>query len=319
MIDYKPNWLFKFKHINTCFPTLFRKIKVDYSERERLTTYDGDFIDIDWIKNGNDKLVILCHGLEGSSRSKYIQAHAKYFSERNWDVIALNYRGCTVVNLKPYAYHGGMIEDLKLIIEEKGKNYKEIVLGGFSLGGNMVLKYLGTEKLPDNLICGFAVSPPCDFMSSNKKINNPENNIYCKRFLTKLKNKCQRKYESHLEWHDLIDIEKIKKAKNIEEFDEAYTGKFFGFKGAKDYYLKVSSKQNIIDIPVPTYILMPLDDPMMGEGCYPFEESKKNKNITFETPKYGGHVGFSSFDDYPYVLEKSIYNFVKNVKNKGLF
>lgn len=313
MKEYKPNWLFKHRHIATCFPTLFRKIKVDYTERERLTTYDGDFIDIDWIKQGSDKLLILCHGLEGSSRSKYIQAHAKYFSERGWDIIAINYRGCTDVNLKPYAYHGGMTMDIKLLVEEKGKNYKKVAVGGFSLGANMVLKYLGTEKVPKNLICGFAVSPPCDFFSSNEKFKLRSNIVYSKRFLRKLKMKSEKKYETHPEWRELIDIEKIMKAKTIQDFDEAYTGRFFGFNGAVDYYKKVSSVQNFKDIEVPTYILTPLDDPMMGEGCYPYEECKKNKNIKFDTPKYGGHVGFPSFKNYPYVLEENIYEFVNSV------
>lgn len=317
MIEYKPNWLFKHKHINTCFPTLFRKINVNYTERERINTYDGDFIDIDWIKNNNSKLLVLCHGLEGSSKSKYIQAHAKYFSERDWDILAMNYRGCTGENRKPSAYHGGLIADLKLLIEEKGKNYKIVVIGGFSLGANLVLKYLGTETYPKNLKCGFAVSPPCDFFSSNNQLKKLENKIYVIRFLKKLKNKCEIKYLTHPEWRNLININEIRKVKTIEEFDDVYTGKFFGFNGYKDYYTKVSSKKDIVNIYIPTYILTPLDDPMMGKECYPYEEVKKNKNIIFETPKYGGHIGFSSFKDFPYVLEEKNYNFVTNILNKS--
>ena len=93
-MEYKPSLIFKNAHINTCFPTLFRKINVSYT-RERISTPDEDFLDIDWMKNGNTKVIVLCHGLEGSSRSKYIQGTARYFSERGWDILAMNYRGCS--------------------------------------------------------------------------------------------------------------------------------------------------------------------------------------------------------------------------------
>lgn len=312
MKEYKPSFIFRNKHINTCFPSLFRKISVTYT-RERINTYDGDFIDIDWKNNNNDKLVILCHGLEGSSKSKYIQGHAKYFSERNYDILAINYRGCTGENRKPTFYHAGLTDDLKLLVEEKGKNYKYICLVGFSLGANLILKYLGTENnLPKNLTCSAVVSPPCDFTSSAEQLKRPQNFIYKTKFLTKLKRKVEKKYNEYPEYRSLFDVKKIRNSKNLEEFDDACTARFFGFKGVKDYYSKVSSKKDIKNIKIPTYILTPKDDPIMGKECYPYEEAKDNKNIFLETPKYGGHVGFSSFKDYPYVLEEKIFEFINN-------
>ena len=145
MIEYKPCFLFRNKHINTCFPTLFRRINIEY-ERERIDTPDGDFLDLDWIKNGNDKIIVLCHGLEGSSRSKYIQGTARYFSERGWDVLAINYRGCSgEMNRKLTFYHMGYTEDLETALK-KTSQYKKVVLAGFSLGANVVLKYLGERE-----------------------------------------------------------------------------------------------------------------------------------------------------------------------------
>ena len=187
MKEYKPNWLFKHRHIATCFPTLFRKIKVDYTERERVTTYDEDFIDIDWIKQGSDKLLILCHGLEGSSRSKYIQGTARYFSERGWDVLAINYRGCSgEMNRKLTFYHMGYTEDLETTLKETSQ-YKKVALVGFSLGANLVLKYLGErEEYPKNLICGVAVSPPCELVSNSVQFRKRENFIYRKAMIHKL-------------------------------------------------------------------------------------------------------------------------------------
>lgn len=308
MIDYKPCFIFKNRHINTCFPTLFRKIDVSY-ERERYDTYDGDFIDVDYIRNGNDKLIILCHGLEGSSQSKYIKGTAKYFSERGWDIAAINYRGCSgEMNRKVTFYHAALTDDIKLVIEKSNK-YKIIALAGFSLGANMILKYIGTEKnLSEKLKCVAVVSPPCEFFSSSIKLKKFENIIYRKKFLKTLKEKAIEK--SKIFPDEKIDVEAIKKSKNIADFDAAFTSRFFGFKGLDDYYTKASSIKDIINIKIPTYILMPKDDPIMGKECYPIEEAKQNNFITLEMPKYGGHVGFSSFKHYPYKLEERIYEFI---------
>lgn len=314
MIDYKPSFIFRNRHINTCFPTLFRKINVSY-KRERYDTYDGDFIDVDWIKNNNDRAVILCHGLEGSSKSKYIQGMSRYFSERGWDTAAINYRGCSgEVNRKVTFYHAALTDDIKLVIE-KCKNYKYIAVIGFSLGANMTLKYFGTEKdIPDNVICGTAVSPPCEFFSSSERLKKFENIIYKLKFLGPLKEKAIAKAK---DYKGLVDVEKIRKAKNIEEFDDAFTARFFGFKGVKDYYKKASSIKDIPNIKKPVYILMPLDDPIMGKECYPYKEAEENKFITLETPRYGGHVGFSSFKHYPYVTEERIFDFVNECVKKS--
>lgn len=314
MLDYKPGFLFRNKHINTCFPTIFRKIDISY-ERERIDTYDEDFIDIDWIKNKSENLVILCHGLEGSSRSKYIKGNAKYFSEKGWDVLAINYRGCSgEENKKIYFYNSILTDDLKKIVEEKGRDYRKVAIVGFSLGANLILKYLGCEKIfPKNLICAVTVSPPCNFFASSKELKKKENIIYRLKFLRKLKKKVKKKYDNNLKYREKINLKEILKTKNLEEFDEKFTAKYSGFKGVEDYYEKSNTVKTLKNIKIPTYIITPLDDPIMGKECYPYKESKENSNILFETPKYGGHVGFSSLNHYPYILEKTIYNYVSNI------
>lgn len=316
MLIYKPNFIFRNRHINTCFPTLFRKITIKY-ERERLETHDKDFIDIDWVKNNSDKLVILCHGLEGSSNSKYIKASAKYFSDNCWDVIALNYRGCSgEENKKIFFYNSILTEDLKIIIKHKGKNYKKIVIVGFSLGGNLVLKYASCEKIiPSNLLCFVAISPPCNFESTSKILKKRGNIIYNFKFLNELKRKVKEKYKNNPNYQREINLNKVLKSKNLEEFDDAFTGKYFGFLGVKDYYEKANTVKTLKNIKIPTYILSPLDDPLLGKESYPYKESKSNNNIFFETPKYGGHIGFSSFKHYPYILEEKIYEFVEKILN----
>lgn len=310
-MDYIPNFLFRNKHINTCFPTLFRSIEVRY-RRERINTPDLDFLDIDWIKNGNNKVIVLCHGLEGSSKSKYIQGMAKYFSKRGWDILAMNYRGCSgEINKKIKFYNMGQIEDLEEILK-KTSDYKKVVLAGFSLGGGLILNFLGKSKIiPKNILCAIAVSAPCDPLGSAKTFLKKENKIYKDYFMKKLKKKI---LEKSIIYPGKINVDKILKCKTIEEFDDVFTAPQYGYKGALDYYDKVSPKKSIPFIKIPTLILMAEDDPIMSKSCYPIKEAKKNKNITLQITKYGGHVGYANLFEEHYWLEERIFEYISNIK-----
>lgn len=312
-MEYKPCFLFRNGHINTCFPTLFRKINVEYT-RERIDTPDDDFLDIDWIKTGSSKVIVLCHGLEGSSRSKYIQAVGRYFSERGWDVLAVNYRGCSgELNKKITFYHMGYTQDIETVLE-KTKEYNEMVLAGFSLGGNLILKYLGERSVyPENLVCGMAVSPPCELVSNSVNFRKKSNFIYRRYFLKQLKEKVAKKA---LMFPDKINMKLMDKVEDMEDFDTLFTAYFNGFLDGIDYYEKTSSINFIPDIKKPTLILTPLDDPIMSKECYPRKEAAANSFITLETPKYGGHVGFSSLFSRDYWLEKRLYEYVYDIEKK---
>lgn len=305
-ITYVPKGLFKNRHINTCFPSLFRRVSVTYT-RERLELSDGDFLDIDTIKNGNSRALVLCHGLEGSSKSKYIQGMAKYFSQKGWDIFAINYRGCSgSMNRKPFFYHSALIKDLDEVLI-KTESYNQVLLSGFSLGANLILRYLALiEKLPHNLKGAAVISPPCDLKSSTEKMLKKENFIYTEFFLRKLRKKIIHK---HKIFPKEIPLNEVLKAKNLYDFDNCFTAKLAGFKNADEYYEKSSSKPHLHKITLPTLIVTPLDDPIMGEKCYPYKEAKENSNITFETPQYGGHIGFSSLKDFPYWQEERIFSF----------
>lgn len=314
MIDYIPNFLFKNKHFNTCFPTLFRKVNIEY-QRERLETPDEDFLDIDWIKNNNNKLLILCHGLEGSSHSQYIKGMAKFFSDRSWDILAMNYRGCSgELNKKPYFYHSGFTQDLDFLVNIN-KKYSQIALVGFSLGANMILKYLGERNnYPKNLIGAAVVSPPCDMEGCSIKIRQFSNKIYTLNFLKSLKQKVLDKDKLYPGiYENYIDLKKLSQAKELHDFDEFFTAPLHGYRNAHDYYENNSSKKLLKNIKLPTFILMPLDDPIMSTSSYPFIESQKNNFITLETPKFGGHVGFAALEDSPYWDEKKIFEFLSDI------
>lgn len=134
--------------METIYPALFRKVQLPPYKRERILTPDGDFLDLDWIKKDSSKLVIISHGLEGNSQRAYIKGMVRAFTSQGFDALAWNYRGCSEqTNLQRRFYHSGATDDLDYIVQHAiSKNYKQIYMIGFSLGGNLTLKYLGEEK-----------------------------------------------------------------------------------------------------------------------------------------------------------------------------
>ncbi|MBJ7428232.1 MAG: alpha/beta fold hydrolase, partial [Bacteroidia bacterium] len=172
---FKGNKWIKNKHLETILPALFRKVSVPY-QRERLELADGDFMDLDWIQNNNDYLLLLFHGLEGSSQSQYIKGFAKHFSTQNFDICVVNFRSCSGENNRLItSYHSGKSDDIQTIINHiiSNNSYKNIALGGFSLGGNVLLKYLGENgnKIPDAIKVAFAFSVPVDLAASSKVLS----------------------------------------------------------------------------------------------------------------------------------------------------
>lgn len=312
MKEYKPTWLFQNKHINTCYPTFFRKIDLAF-DRQRIYLEDGDFLDFDWWKKGSHKLLVLCHGLEGSAQSHYIKAFAKYFGEKGWDSLALNYRSCSgEPNASPCFYIAGKGDEIDFALQE-AKNYQEIVLVGFSLGANKVLDYLGkTEKIPPNVKGGFVVSPPCDLQESSFLFSKGWNKIYEKHFLRALTRKIEEKVKKypHIFEGSKVELEDLKRLKTLVDFDNAFTSKLAGFQDAFDYYKKNSSKYVLKNIRCKTLILTALDDPMMSPRCYPREEVEKNPYLELITPQYGGHISYASFSKR-YWLECFAYEYIE--------
>jgi len=298
--NYQPPLIFKNNYLSTIFPSLFRKVKVRY-ERERWSTSDGDFLDLDWSRKGESKLLITIHGLEGSSNSNYIKGLVRIFNDNDFDAVALNLRGCSgEPNLGRTNYHSGQTSDLDFIVNEivKRYNYKEIIIAGFSLGGNIVLKY-GGEKgkniLPQikKLI---GVSVPVDLTGSVASINQKGNFIYLNRFLNSLKEKYRIKKHLYAD----LDKAKILGSKNFKDFDGAFTAPVHGFESAEDYWYKSSSLHFLDNIKIPTLILNALDDSFLSDTCYPYNHAKQNSNLNLLTPKYGGHVGFPQFNSNGY-------------------
>ena len=292
ILDYRPNIFFRNGHFNSIYPTLFRK-KEDLSfNRFRLKTADNDFLDVDTIQNNNNKIAILCHGLEGSSNSHYIIGTAGLASSNRWDIAAINYRGCSgQMNLQRRLYHSGATDDLDVVVQYFAKEYREIALIGFSLGGNLVLKYCGerADNLSSSIRSVTGISVPCDLAAGSKHIGKPSNFIYEKKFLISLKEKVRLKEK---QYPGIVDLELLKTVNKLYDFDDLFTAPLHGFIDAEDYYEQSNCKQFLSKIKIPGLIINALDDPFLPGSSYPYKESAKNRNITFIASRYGGHVGF---------------------------
>jgi len=308
--SYTTNIFLRNGHLNTIFPVIFRRHKSPAYQRERLTTEDNDFIDIDFIKSGHKRIAVLCHGLEGSSHSNYIIGTGGLLSENGWDVAAVNHRSCSgEMNLQKRMYHSGATDDLGFIINSIIEDYDEVVLIGFSLGGNMSLKYCGEQSkgIDDKIKAVVGISVPTDLKGGSIHIGKPANFIYERKFMKSLKEKMMIKAKR---FPEDIDINKLKGLKKLFDFDDLFTGPIHGFKDAYDYYARCSSDKFIGDIKIPGLIVNALDDPFLPESCYPFEIVDKNPMVEFRTPKYGGHVGFASMTEKYYWNEKLTLEFV---------
>jgi len=310
--DYKPSFVFRSNHLNTIFPSFFRKIDDVNYERSRIITEDNDFIDLDWSKVNSKKLVVILHGLEGCANRHYVKGMCRIFNRNNWDALAMNYRGCSgEMNKTLRFYHGGATDDLDFLINYIEKDYEEIVLVGFSLGANLILKYLGDGqfKLNHKLKAAAVISAPCDLKDTMVSLQKKGNIIYSSMFLKDLKEKVKLKKE---DFPNDISPEDIKNIKSLKDFDDKFTAPVHGFKDAYDYYEKCSCKKFLKNIKIPTLIINALDDPFLSEKSYPVEEAALNENLVLLMPKYGGHVGFSSLHEEDYWTEKTVFKFINS-------
>jgi predicted alpha/beta-fold hydrolase len=289
--SYNPPFFLFNAHLETIFPSLTRRVNDIQYKRERITTADDDFLDLDWVKQDSKKLVIVSHGLEGNSTRGYIRGMARAFFGAGFDALAWNYRGCSdEVNKQRRFYHSGATDDLDTIIHHaiNQKKYNEIYLIGFSLGGNITLKYLG-ERQPDPIIKkAVTISVPLNLHTSCEKISLRSNWVYSNRFLKSLKKKVKAKAALRND----IDLTNIDKLKTLREFDDAYTAPLHGYRDAIHYYTECSSIRFVKNISIPTLIINAKNDPFLSDDCYPFEMLRDHPYVTFESPERGGHVGF---------------------------
>lgn len=283
-------------HLQTILPGMFRTVPLIY-ERERLELPDGDFVDLDWVENKSRRLVILSHGLEGNSDRHYIKGMAKIFADQGWNVLAWNCRSCSgEMNRKLRLYNHGEIGDFGEVINYalQTKDFEEVALIGFSMGGSITLKYLGVhgKEVAANITKAVVFSAPCDLKSGAAILDEPQNRIYKNRFLKKLKIKLAAKAA---QFPGAIDLSNLEKVEVWHDFDEYFSAPLNGYKDAEDFYRQASAINFISGITIPTLLVNAQNDPILAPECYPVEQCKQHPHVFLEIPKQGGHVGFELF------------------------
>ncbi len=294
MSSYQPPFFLFNAHLETIYPALLRRVPLQAYTRERIATPDHDFLDLDWIKQDAGRLVIISHGLEGNSQRSYIKGMARMCLASNFDVLTWNYRGCSEeMNRELRFYHSGATDDVGVVVNHAiACGYTNITLIGFSLGGNLTLKYIGEQQPPKEVKKAVAFSVPLDLHSSCIQISRPSNRIYSERFLKSLKKKIITKAVFRKE----LDIKGIDAIASLIEFDDHFTAPIHGFKNAVDYYTQSSSLQFLTRITIPTLIINAQNDPFLSKECYPTATLHDHPFVRFESPAYGGHVGFAQFN-----------------------
>ena len=296
-------------HLQTIIPSLTRKVAGVSYERERLTLSDGDFVDLDWIDTGHSRLMIVTHGLEGDSNRQYIRGTAKLFAQHNYDVLAWNCRSCSgEMNRAFRLYNHGEIDDLDEVIRHalRTKQYQEIVLVGYSMGGNITLKYLGVhgKQLSGAIKRGIAISSPTDLGASAVLLDRPSNRFYRNRFMKKLLVKISQKAER---FPGRLDMSKLQLVKQWRDFDEFFSAPVNSYRNADDFYTQASAVNFMPGITIPTLLLNAQNDPLLSPECSPGWLAENHQYLFLETPRTGGHVGFQiAHDPYTYAERRAL-------------
>lgn len=302
-------------HVETIVPAVARRVKVPY-ERERLELPDGDFVDLDWLDRGARRLLVLTHGLEGNSQRNYVQATARFFAQEAWDVLAWNCRSCSgEMNRLPRLYHHGEIGDFGQVIEHalRTKDYEQIALIGFSMGGSITLKYLGVcgKELPDPVKTGIAFSTPCDIEASIRTLELPVNRFYKNRFYKKLRKKIELKA---VQFPGLIDAGLLNQVKTWRDFDTFFSAPINGFDSPETFYRQASCVNYMEGIRVPALLANAQNDPILSPECSPLELCRRHPSVYLEMPARGGHVGFTLHRRGYSWMEQRAWEFIHNGK-----
>ena len=301
---FVPAWWLPGPHFQTLGARFLRSRRGIEFHRERLELPDGDFIDLDWAitdgKRGRQEdektpIVVVLHGLEGSARSKYAIETYRQLLARDVTPVGLNFRSCSgELNRLPRMYHSGETADLAFVLRTLRARHAKRPFGaiGFSLGGNVLLKYLGqhagsTEHtFPD---VAAAVSVPFDLAAGADYIDRGMSRVYLAFLLRKLKRKIRGKEERLA---GLVDVHRVLRSRGFRDFDDTGTAPLHGFLGADDYYARSSSNQFLAAIDVTTLLIHSEDDPFLPSNAIPRAAAAGNPNIESRFVNNGGHVGF---------------------------
>jgi len=285
-MSYKSPWWLPGGHLQTLLPALAPAPLVVW-RRERWATPDGDFIELDWAGSGGP-LVALFHGLEGGSSSHYARSIAAQAVARGWRCVVPHFRGCSgEPNLKARAYHSGDSEELDWILRRLEPDFAI----GVSLGGNVLLKWLGERGSAARLKRAVAVSAPLDLAAAGRALDRGFNRqVYTRSFLASMK---RNAFAKLARFPGLFDAPRVRRASTLYEFDDAVTAPLHGFRDADDYWVRASSAPWLEHIRVPTLVLNARNDPFLPAPALDAVRGRDiPSNVTLEFPPTGGHAGF---------------------------
>lgn len=297
MRAYRAPWWLPGGNVQTIWSALFStrfEGPAPVYRRERWTTPDADFIDVDW--QGEDAqapLLVLFHGLEGSSSSHYAQAFAHWARHHGWRYGVPHFRGCSgELNLAPRAYHSGDFEEIGWILQRlRAAHAGPLYAVGVSLGGNALLRW--AEEAGDSAaataraVC--AISSPIDLAASGHRIGRGFNRaVYTRMFLNSMKPKALRKLAQH---PGLFDRDRLATARDLYEFDNVFTAPLHGFRNTEDYWLRGSAKPHLHRIRIPALVVNALNDPFVPATSLPMPQ-QVGRHVSLWQPRHGGHVGF---------------------------
>ena len=301
-MKYAAPWWLPGGNLQTIWPALFARRGFGPRprfRRERWTTPDGDFVDLDWLEDAADAsgdarpLLVLFHGLEGSSRSHYAQAFADFAREHGLAFVVPHFRGCSgELNPGPRAYHSGDHEEIGWIVARlRERQHAPLLAVGVSLGGNALLRWAG-EQGPRaarwaNAVA--AVSSPLDLAAGSQAIGRGFNRwSYTRMFLRSMKPKALGKLAQH---PGLFDGARLRLARDLYQFDNIFTAPVHGFRDADDYYARASAKPWLHRIRIPALVLNALNDPFVPAASLP-RAHEAGPCVTLWQPREGGHAGF---------------------------
>ena len=294
---YRPAWWIPGAHAQTLWGKFFRPRPALPLRVERWNTPDEDFVDIHRLDGpANAPRLLFLHGLEGTIRSHYVAGFFGEAQRRGWAADLLIFRGCgDEPNRAPRFYHSGETSDLEMVLERVRTECPEapIILAGVSLGGNVLLKFLGEQgkAIADQVVAAAAISVPFDLERGARFISTGFSRIYDRHFLRTLRQKALAKLERY---PSLFDAAELNRAENIYEFDDAVTAPVHGFKDAHDYYERSSSLGFLSRVAVPTLLLSAIDDPFLPADVLDQVRAvgRENSCLRLDFTEHGGHVGF---------------------------
>jgi predicted alpha/beta-fold hydrolase len=293
--SFRPAWWLRGPHLQTLYPSLFRRRAHPVLQRERLELADGDFIDLDWCGDSSGPVVLVLHGLEGSLKSHYTGGILQALAASGYRAGLMYFRGCSgEPNRLARSYHSGETGDLASVLQHIRRRHRDtpVAVIGYSLGGNVLLKWLGETGSDNDVATAVAVSVPFDLDLAARKLERGLSRIYQRHLLQKLRHSAAaRSRRAALP----LSAAQLGALKTFRQFDNAVTAPLHGFRDVDDYYNRSSSRAFLRGIITPTLIIHAQDDPFLPATAIPTGEML-GPATTLELSAAGGHVGFIAGD-----------------------